>query len=167
MTAPLKRKDIIQAIISNPTLNEEEKSLLVEEFVNEIKKEYPELKYHATKTDVSELELKLIKEIEEVRKEIKDLDLKLTKEIEEVRKEIKDLDLKLTKEIEEVRKEIKELDLKLTKEIEEVRKEIKELDLKLTKEIKSVESNLIKWMFGMFVAFSTVFMTAIKLFIAH
>ena len=137
MTAPLKRKDIIQAIITNPKLNEEEKSLLVEEFVNEIKNQYPELKYHTTKTDLSEVELKLIKEIEDTRKEIKELDNKLTTEI-------KELDLKLTKEIKgldnKLTKEIKELDNKLTKEI-------KELDLKLTKEIKETKSDLLKWSF--------------------
>jgi len=97
------RKDIIQAILTNPQLSEEEKSILVEEFINEIRREYPELKYHATKSDVKETELKLTKEIENTRKEIKELDLKLTKEIKEVdarlTKEIKELDLKLTKEI--------------------------------------------------------------------
>ena len=76
------RKDIIKAILINPELSEEEKSELIEEFINEIKREYPDLKYHATKQDVSETELRLTKEIEETRKEIKELDLKLTKEIE-------------------------------------------------------------------------------------
>ena len=99
MTAPLKRKDIIQAIITNPKLNEEEKSLLVEEFVNEIKNEYPELKYHTTKTDLSELELKLTKEIQDVQLEIKNVDAKLSKEI-------KELDLKLTKEIKDTKSDI-------------------------------------------------------------
>ena len=73
--------DIIQAILTNQSLTDDEKKLLVEEFIDEIKKEYPELKYHATKPDVTELELRLIKEIEGTRKEIKELDVKLTKEI--------------------------------------------------------------------------------------
>ena len=91
------RKDIIQAIITNPTLDEEQKSLLVEEFIDEIKREYPELKNHATKSDVVNTELKLTKEIEQVRLET-----------EKVRQEIKELEVKLTKEIEQVRQEIKE-----------------------------------------------------------
>ena len=51
--------------------------------MNEFKVEYPELKYHATKQDVTETELRLTKEIEETRKEIKEIDAKLTKEIEQ------------------------------------------------------------------------------------
>ena len=95
--------DIIQAILTNQSLTDQEKTLLIDEFINEIKREYPDLKYHATKSDLTDLQLELTKEIEITRKEIKDLDLKLSKEI-------KELDVKLTKEI-------KELDVKLTKEI--------------------------------------------------
>ena len=94
-------KGIIQAILTNDKLNEEEKSELIAEFIKEINEEYPELKYHATKSDIKETELKLTKEIENTRKEIKELDLKLTKEIKEA-------DAKLTKEIENTKKEIKE-----------------------------------------------------------
>ena len=145
------RKDIIQAILTNPKLSEEEKSFLVEEFINEIKREYPDLKYHATKQDVSETELKLTKEIENTRKEIKELELKLTKEIENTRKEIKELDLKLTKEIENVRREIKDLDLKLTKEI-------KEVDARLTSEIKEAKVTMIKWSFIFWISQISVIM---------
>ncbi len=129
MSPNLSKKDIIQAILTNPQLSDEEKSLLVEEFINEIKKEYPELKYHATKSDLKETELKL------------------TKEIEDVRKEIKEIELKLSKEIEDVRKEIKEIELKLSKEIEDVRKEIKEIELKLSKDIKETKFSMLKWQF--------------------
>ena len=94
-------KGIIQAILTNDKLNEEEKSELIAEFIKGINEEYPDLKYHATKSDVKELELKLTKEIEDTRKEIKELDLKLTKEIKEI-------EAGLTKEIENTRKEIKE-----------------------------------------------------------
>ena len=65
-------KGIIQAILTNDKLNEEEKSELIAEFIKGINEEYPELKYHATKSDVKETELKLTKEIESTRKEIKE-----------------------------------------------------------------------------------------------
>jgi phenylalanyl-tRNA synthetase alpha subunit len=93
------RDDIIKAILTNNNLTEDEKSKIIGEFMDEFKNTYPNLEHHATKQDVSELELKLIKEIESVRKETKDLELKITKEI-------KELDVKLSKEI-------KELDVKL------------------------------------------------------
>jgi SMC interacting uncharacterized protein involved in chromosome segregation len=155
------RAKIIKAILTNNTLSEDKKSEIIAEIMDEFQKTYPDLQYHATKADVKESELKLTKEIEnvkleieEVRKEIKDVELKLTKEIEnvkleieEVRKEIKDVELKLTKEIENVKLEIEEI-RKETKEIEaKLSKEIKELDLKLTKEIENAIFTMLKWQF--------------------
>jgi len=55
--------------------------------MNKFKVEYPELKYHAIKQDITETQLKLTKEIEQTRKEIKELDVKLTKEIKESKTE--------------------------------------------------------------------------------
>jgi phenylalanyl-tRNA synthetase alpha subunit len=117
------RDDIIKAILTNNNLTEDEKSKIIGEFMDEFKNTYPNLEHHATKQDVSELELKLTKEIENTRKEIKELDVKLTKEISDVRKEIKELDIKLTKEI-------------------------KELDVKLG----STKVEIIKWVAGMMLA---------------
>jgi uncharacterized membrane protein len=99
MSQAPSRKDIISAIITNPKLDEEQKSILIEEFMDELKKEYPDLKNHATKSDVAEVELK----IEKVRGEIKEVELKLTKEIEKVRGEIKEVELRLSKEIKETK----------------------------------------------------------------
>ena len=90
-------RGLINAILTNDKMAEEEKSELIANVMNEFKVEYPELKYHATKQDVTETELRLTKEIENTRKEIKELDVKLTKEIEQVRLET-----------EKVRQEIKE-----------------------------------------------------------
>ena len=161
------RKAIIQAILTNSSLSEEKKSEVIAQILDEFDKNYPDLKYHATKNDISETSLKLTKEIKEV-------ELKLTKEIEDVRKEIeivrneiKEVELKLTKEIEVVRNEIKEVELKLTKEIENVRKEIKELDIKLTKEIKESKVETIKWtagiIFAQFIALGGLILTMFKL----
>ena len=175
--------DIIQAILTNQSLTDNEKTLLIDEFINEIKREYPDLKYHATKADVTdtqlqltkeikELDLKISKEISDTKKEIKDLDFKLTKEIKDLdaklTKEIKELDFKLTKEIKDLdvklTKEIKDLDVKLTKEIAETHKEIKNLDLKLA----DTKTDIIKWVAGMLfvqiIAITGIFFTAFKLF---
>ena len=118
----------------------EEKAKVIAEAFEELDKRYPQIRDMATKTDLSETELRLMKEIELTRKEIKEIDLKLTREIKEV-------ELRLTQQIEDTRKEIKEVELKLTREIENTRKEIKEVELKLTREIKNVESRMVKWMF--------------------
>ncbi|WP_456470831.1 hypothetical protein [Caminibacter sp.] len=139
-------KNIIKAILSNDKLTEDEKSEIVSELIEGINSEYPELKYHATKSDVKETELRLTKEIENTRKEIKELDVKLSREI-------------------------KELDAKLTKEIENTRKEIKELDVKLTKEIETSKVTTIKWIVGMFIAQTSIIIGAIlafaKMFTGH
>jgi predicted nucleic acid-binding Zn-ribbon protein len=143
----------------------EEKARVLAEAFEELEKRYPQILDMATKRDLSETELKLIKEIEQVRLEV-----------EEVRKEIKEVELRLTKEVEqvrleveEVRKEIKEVELKLTKEIEEIRKEIKEVELKLTKEIEQVRFSTIKWIAGLIggqtVILITTFFTLLKLFL--
>jgi len=81
MSSTPSKVDIIQAILTNQSLTDQEKTLLIDEFINEIKREYPDLKYHATKSDLTDLQLELTKEIEETKREIKELDVKLTKEI--------------------------------------------------------------------------------------
>jgi len=134
---------VYQALTSKD-LSEEDKAKIIAEAIDSISKEFPNLRYVATQEDLKNTELRLIKEIEQVRLEIKELDGKLSKEI-------KELDGRLTKEI-------KELDGRLTKEIKEldgkISKEIKELDGKLTKEIKELEVKLkdtkftmLKWQF--------------------
>ena len=78
-------KELISAILTNDKIAEEEKSELIANIMDKFNTEYPELKYHATKQDVTETELKLTKEIENTRKEIKELDVKLSKEIKETK----------------------------------------------------------------------------------
>ena len=80
----------------------EEKAKVIAEAFEEHDKRYPQIRDMATKTDLSETELRLMKEIELTRKEIKEVELKLTREIEDVRKEIKEVELKLTREIKQV-----------------------------------------------------------------
>jgi septal ring factor EnvC (AmiA/AmiB activator) len=120
----------------------EDKASVLAEFV-----EYVESRKSATSEELKETELRLQKEIEQVRKELKETELRLQKEIEQVRLEV-----------EQVRKELKETELKLQKEIEEVRKELKEVELRLQKEIGETKASLIKWMFlfwtGQIIAFA-------------
>jgi len=155
---------VYEALVSKD-LSEEEKAKIIAEAIDTLSKEFPNLKHVATHKDISETELKLIKEIEQIRAEIKQLDLKIeqvqqetaniNQEIAEIKKEIKNLDNKFTQEIKTLdnkfTQEIKALDSKFTKEIElirkdikELNKEIKELDLKLTKEIKELDLKFTK-----------------------
>ena len=156
-----KYGNFVYAVVSNPSLTDDERSTIIEGMISEFKGNYPNLEHTATKQELSETELRLIKEIEEVRAEIKNTELKLSKEIEEVRGEIKNTELELSKDI-------KNTELKLLKEIEEVRGEIKNTELKLSKEITDSKNSTIKWivsiMFAQVVAIAGIFMTAFKLF---
>ena len=108
---------------------------------------YPHISELATRTHLSETELKLTKEIETVRAE-------LTKEIEVVRAE-------LTKEIEVVRAELKETELKLTKEIEQVRLEVARVRADLGRDIEHARSSLLLWSFGFWITQLVVLLTLV------
>jgi len=140
------RKAIIQAILTNTALSEEKKSEIIAQIMDEFDKNYPDLKYHATKNDITKIELKLTKEIELIRQD--------TKEIE--------------KDIKIINKELKQLNIKLEKEITEVKKEIKELEIKLTKDITTSKVDTIKWtaglIFAQFIALSGLILTMFKFF---
>jgi len=82
----------------------EEKARILAEAFEELEKRYPQILDMATKKDLTETELKLTKEIEQVRKEMKEMELRLQGEIEQVRLEI-----------EQVRKEISETKASLVK----------------------------------------------------
>ena len=148
MSSNPKREHFIKAILSNEKLTEEEKSELISDMMDEFKNNYPQLQNHATKQDVSETELRLLKEI-------KELDVKSSKEREQIRKEIKEIELKASQERNQIRidltKEIKELDIKASKEREQIRvdltKDIKELEVNLTSKIENIRNDTLKWTF--------------------
>ncbi len=99
---------------------------IIAEAFEALEERYPRLSETATRTDLSETELRLLKEIEQVRSEMNETELRLVKEIEQVR-----ADLKV--EIEQLRTEMKVA-------IEKVR-----ADLRV--EMVRGHANLLKWSF--------------------
>ena len=67
------KAEIIKAILTNTTLSEEKKSEIIAEIIEEFQKTYPDLQYHATKADIKEAELKITKEIENIKLEIEEI----------------------------------------------------------------------------------------------
>src|ERR687896_598673 len=114
---------------------------LIAEAFERLEERYPPIADLATQASVKETELRLIKEIETVRKEMREMEGKLRLEIEGVRKEIREVEGGLRLEIEGVRKEMREMGGKLRLEIEGVRKEIAVL-----------KTDLIKWIIGLLIA---------------
>ncbi|RUM56684.1 MAG: hypothetical protein DSY40_01905 [Nautilia sp.] len=140
----VKYQNFIYAIMTNKELTDDERSKIIAEFMNDFSNKYPDLGDTATKKDLNETELRLIKEIKEV-------ELNGQKEVEKVRLEIKEVESNLQKEIEKIR-------LDLTKEIEKIRLEIKEVESNLQKEIdktnikiETIKSDTLKWMFVMMI----------------
>jgi len=128
----------------------------------------------ATRSDIKNTELALIREIEQIRKDMKETELKLTKEIEDVRadlsKEIEKVRADLSKEIEKVRadlsKEIEKVRADLSKEIEEVRADLSidieksraetsislgKLRSDLIEKIEEKHSSSIRWLVALFI----------------
>ena len=145
-------ESFVKAVMTNEKISEDDRSKIIAEMIDEFSKNYPDLEHTATKQELSETELRLIKEIKELdsrlSKEIKELDSRLTKQI-------KELDSRLTKEIKELElkliKEIKELDSRLSKEIEGVRLEI-----------ANTKNDIIKWVIGLMFAQSALIVGVIK-----
>ena len=132
--------------------DDEDKAKILAEFIDMVEQAISNNQF-VTKHDLTVTELRLIKEIEQLRSD-------LTKEIEQIRGEYKDSELKLTKEIKEIElklaNQIKELELKLTKEIEHVRsdltKEIEQVRKDLTLEIYQSKLSTIRWVVTLFIA---------------
>ena len=87
---------------------------IVAEAFEELENRYPHLSETATRTDLSETELRLIKEIEQVRAET-----------EKIRAELSETELRLIKEIDQVRAETEKVHADLKVEIEKVRADVK------------------------------------------
>ena len=99
---------LYEALTSAP--DDRTRARVIAEAFERLEERYPHLPDLATKGHVRESELRLQKEIEQVRAELRESELRLKKEIEQVRAD-------LSKEIEKVRSD-------LSKEIEQIRAEI-------------------------------------------
>jgi len=91
--------------------DDETRARIIAEAFGTLEERYPHLGDMATRTNLSETELRLIKEIEQLRGDV-------SKEIEQLRADLKETELRLVKEIERLRGDLR-------KEIEHVRSELK------------------------------------------
>jgi len=171
----VKYQSFIYAIMTNKELTDDERSKIIAEFMNDFSNKYPDLGDTATKKDLSETELRLIKEIkeveingqkerEEIKLAIKDLESNTQKEIEKVRLEIKEVESNAQKEREEIKLAIKDLESNTQKEIDKVKLEIEKTHIK----IETIKSDTLKWMFVMMIgqifAISGIIIAIFKVF---
>ncbi len=119
--------------------DDETRARIIAEAFEALEERYPHLGDMATCANLRETELRLVKEIEQVR-----ADLRV--EIEQVRAnfkvEIEQVHADLKVEIEQVRANLKVEIEQVRTEVEKVRAEIKETELRLVKEIEQVRADL-------------------------
>jgi len=148
----VKYQNFVYAIMTNKELTDDERSKIIAEFMNDFSDKYPDLADTATKKDLNETELRLIKEIKEVevngQKEIEKIRLDIKEVESNAQKGREEIKSSLTKEIEKIRLEIKEVEFNAQKEREQIRadlmKEINQVRVDLTKEINQVRVDLTK-----------------------
>lgn len=131
--------ELYEALASAP--DERARARVIAEAFERLEERYPHLPDLATRTHLSETELRLRKDIEQGRAD-------LAIQIEQLRSEMRESELRLQKEIEQLRGdfkseiailrgEMRETELRLQKEIEQLRGDLKSEVATLTGEIKS------------------------------
>ncbi|MBM3204345.1 hypothetical protein FJZ55_10670, partial [Candidatus Woesearchaeota archaeon] len=112
-------------------VDEKTRSRLIVQALSELDERYPDLKDMVTRQNLGETELRLKKDIEEIRLEI-----------EKSRTETKALETALHKGVDATRIELKQIEADLQKEIGATRLEIKQLEVNLQKEMRQIEARL-------------------------
>ena len=128
----------VYAILGNPNLDDDERSKLIGDLMEEFNSHYPDLNNTATKSDLNETELKLIKEIKEIESNAQ-------KERDNIRLEMKNVEIKLSKEI-------KEIDFKLSKEMKEIESNAQKDRDNIRLEMKETKNDLLKWSFAFWIS---------------
>ena len=115
--------ELYEALASAP--DERARARLIAEAFERLEERYPHLQDLATRQHLRETELRLLKEIEQLRGDVK-------VEIEQLRGEVKT-------ELEQLRGDIREVELRLQKEIAQVRGD-------LTLQIERSRNSLLLWL---------------------
>jgi chromosome segregation ATPase len=132
---------LYEALTSAP--DERTRARVIAEAFERLEERYPHLPDLVTQGHLRESELRLKKDIEQVRAELRETELRLKKDIEQLRAELK-------KDIEQVRadlsKEIEHVRADLSKEIEQVRADLSKEIEKVRGEIARAKVDMLKWM---------------------
>ena len=142
--------DLYEQLSSAP--DDRARARVIAEAFEHMEQRYPEVTDLATGTSLRETELRLQKEIEQLRVETREMEGRIQKEIEQlrgdVRKEIEQLRAEMHQEIGEVQKEVGEIQKEvgeIQKEVLQMRSEMRQMDHRLQKEIAQTKGEIIKW----------------------
>jgi chromosome segregation ATPase len=138
---------LYDAITAAP--DERTRARVIAEAFERLEERYPHLPDLATQGDVRETELRLLKEIEQVRADLRTAELRLQKDIEQVRADLK-------ADIEQVRADLKA-------DIEQVRAELK-LDIERVRgDVARTKVDLLKWIVPLMLAQVVAIAALVKL----
>jgi hypothetical protein len=122
---------------------------VIAEAFERLEERYPHLPDLATQGHVREAELRLQKEIEQVRADLRATELRLQGDIEQVRAELKI--------------DIAHLRAELKADIEQIRADLHATELRLQKEIAHVKLDLLKWLVPLMLAQVAAIAALVKL----
>jgi len=128
--------DVYEQLLSAP--DDKTRARIIATAFERLEDRYPELKDLATATGVRETELRLLKEIEQIRQET-----------QQIRADMHTMDQKISKDIEQIRADMHQTELRLQKEIAEV-------NLK----IETTSKKQVQWMVGLFFTFAFTLIAA-------
>jgi vacuolar-type H+-ATPase subunit I/STV1 len=138
---------LYEALTSAP--DERARARVIAEAFERLEERYPHLPDLVTHGHLRETELRLQKEIEQVRAD-------LSKEIEQVRAELREAELRLQKEIEQVRAD-------LTRAIEQVRADLSRDIERVRGDIARAKVEMLKWMVPLMLGQVAVIAALVKL----
>jgi DNA repair exonuclease SbcCD ATPase subunit len=143
--------ELYEALTSAP--DDKTRARLIAEAFERLDERYPHLKEVATQAHLRETELRLLKEIEQVRREIQQARADLRLEIEQLRSELKG-------DIEQLRAELKgdieQLRAELKGDIEQLRAEVRT-------QIAQAKVDLLKWVVPLMLAQVAAIAALVKL----
>ncbi|MCG5534689.1 DUF1640 domain-containing protein [Ectothiorhodospira mobilis] len=128
--------DLYEQLSSAP--DDRARARVIAEAFEHMEQRYPEVTDLATGTALRETELRLQKEIEQLRGEVH-------KEIEQLRAETREMEGRLQKEIEQLRGDVQKEIGEIQKELLQMRSEMRQMDHRLQKEIAQTKGEIIKW----------------------
>jgi chromosome segregation ATPase len=133
---------------------------VIAEAFERLEERYPHLPDLATQGHVREAELRLQKEIEQVRADLRATELRLQGDIEQVRAELK-IDIAHLRA--ELKADIEHLRAELKADIEQIRADLHATELRLQKEIAHVKLDLLKWLVPLMLAQVAAIAALVKL----
>ncbi len=167
--------ELYEQLASAP--DDKTRARLIAEAFERMEERYPEVKDLATQTHLRETELRLQKEIEQLRgdlsREIAEARAESSREIEQLRgdlsREIAEVRAESSKEIEQFRgelsREIAQARTESSKEIEQLRggltREIAQARTESSKEIEQLRSDAVRWVVGLLAGQTAVILAAL------